>query len=818
MRWNLSPKFTSVATAGFLIGLFGTALWSADNTRVRAPGLSDLEQLTRLEPIQVLPRTGMVLASMEARQYLDADRPWSAWEVLRTHIDDPDAIAENYILLASRAAAGWGGWHHARQLLIGREWLESAEAADGLFLLARANEELGDGAAAVENFRRYSAVPGAQKVGEAQARLGRLLRERGEHRAAAAAFAAAAQRLPQLEEWLSALQVEELGEAGAPSAAVLATMGAGGSPVVRMRRVEAEAAGWVAGGDSDRAIRRLEWEARVLSSQGARSEAAMLHVTRADLLIRSGRSDLARELLRTTAFESATPASVRQSAAQKLGEIESRGAADELARAAAYEAAGRHGLAARALRAALEAGAADDGGPRLRLARLLYEARDYGPSRAAFQRAAEQLSDRELRADAELNAARSLFRGGGARERPRAIEEIRRITERYEGTAAAGTAFFLLGDEASNVQAALSLYRRAAAVRHSPDAREALYRVGDRSLKSGDVSGAIRSWEEYVQRFPRGEQTARVAYETGKLHERAGRDGAARAMYTASTLADPISYYAIRAGNRLGTDPLERIVAEPRPWLGLASDQAEASAVLRRLDALDAVGLRQEWDAELASAVRAFDARPAALLALAEGVRDRGRPVEAIRLGYSLLEKRNGEWDERLLRVVFPLLYREMLTREARRANVDPLLYAALVRQESTFRPAAKSWVGATGLGQIMPATGRWLAPSLGITRYEDKLLEVPEVNLRMGAKYFGDLMRRYDGAKDLALSGYNAGPARADRWRRELSHGRDTDAFRDAIPFDETRHYVRVVLRNHAIYERLYGTGRPGELVRLGD
>ncbi|MBA2669943.1 MAG: hypothetical protein H0U67_06195, partial [Gemmatimonadetes bacterium] len=67
-------------------------------------------------------------------------------------------------------------------------------------------------------------------------------------------------------------------------------------------------------------------------------------------------------------------------------------------------------------------------------------------------------------------------------------------------------------------------------------------------------------------------------------------------------------------------------------------------------------------------------------------------------------------------------------------------------------------------------------------------------------------------------LAGYNAGPSRADRWCRELNHAGDTDAFRDAIPFDETRTYVRVVLRNHAIYERLYGSARPGELVRVGD
>src|SRR5690606_17889999 len=294
-----------------------------------------------------------------------------------------------------------------------------------------------------------------------------------------------------------------------------------------------------------------------------------------------------------------------------------------------------------------------------------------------------------------------------------------------------------------------------------------------------------------------------------------GRKARAREAYAAAIAADPVSYYAVRAADRLEVDPLERVLAEPRPWVGLASDPQLATDVLRRMDALERVGLREERGEELAAALRNFEHRPVALLVLAEGLRDRGEPVEAIRLGRRLLEKRDGHWDERLLRVVFPFPFRDLLEAEADRAGVDPMLLAGLVRQESSFRPDARSWVGATGLGQIMPATGRWLAPSVGIRDYDEDLLEVPEVNLRMGAKYLGDLLDRYDGARDLALAGYNAGPGRADRWRRELRHGRDTDAFREAVPFDETRTYIKLVLRNAAIYERLYGEPTAAGLVR---
>jgi soluble lytic murein transglycosylase len=272
--------------------------------------------------------------------------------------------------------------------------------------------------------------------------------------------------------------------------------------------------------------------------------------------------------------------------------------------------------------------------------------------------------------------------------------------------------------------------------------------------------------------------------------------------------AEPTSYYAIRAAERLDTNSLDWVLADPRPWIGLATDPGSAATVLRRLDRLEELGLDEAWDAELETALRSLERRPHARLVLAEGLRDRNHSLESIRIGRALLSERNGEWDARLLRVVFPFPYREAVYAEAERVGIDPILYAGLVRQESSFRATVKSPVGAVGLGQIMPSTGKWLAPAVGIRNYRNKLLEVPELNVRMGATYLRDLLNRYNGAADLALAGYNAGPGRADRWRRQFNYGRDTDAFREAIPFDETRQYVMLVLRNEAVYRRLYDRG----------
>jgi soluble lytic murein transglycosylase len=793
-----------VGSAGFVLGLLGTAVWSSGQLRMADMVPAGVTDVARLDGVSVLPRAKLMLLAVEAEAHLNAGRPWTAWRMLRSEIEDTDDAPAGAVMLAARAAGAWGGWDDTRSLLAGREWLDDVDNGEGWYLLGRAEAELDDADAAVAAYRRYLRIPGGDSRGPAYVRLGTALREADDAAGAAAAFAGARDELPLIEDWLFAMQVEQLAEAGTLTADVLATVTAPGSAPARTRRVRAEVSALLTEGDTAAALAVLERQSRLHASQGAYSDAS-LQVDRGRLLLASGRQAQGRELLRSIAWESTIPASTRRAAAEVLGDLSRRTTGEDLARAAALEAADQPGLAAKAMRSAIAAGAPGGAALQLKLARLLYAERDYGPARSAFERAADMLSEPESIAEARLYAARSRFRASSSGRAP-ALAEMRDLAARYPETAAAGAAFFLLGDEARTLESALAYYRRAAAIGRTPEAREALFRVGDRSLRLDDPAGALRAWGEYVERYPRGDETARVAYEAGKLHERAGRTASARAMYTAATLADPISYYAMRAGDRLGLSPLEAPLSQPRPWVGRPADPIEAGNVLNRLDALRAVGLDVEWKAELDAATRAFTSRPAALLLLAEGLRDRHHPVEALRLGYRLLEARSGEWDNRLLRIIFPLPYQDLIESAAQRYDVDPMFLASLIRQESVFQPAVKSWVGATGLGQIMPATGRWLAPSVGVTPYDERLLAVPEVNLRMSASYLGDLLDRYDGARDLALAGYNAGPSRADRWRRTLGHGGDPDVFRDRIPFDETRHYVKTVIRNASIYERLYG------------
>lgn len=105
----------------------------------------------------------------------------------------------------------------------------------------------------------------------------------------------------------------------------------------------------------------------------------------------------------------------------------------------------------------------------------------------------------------------------------------------------------------------------------------------------------------------------------------------------------------------------------------------------------------------------------------------------------------------------------ELIVREADRNELDPRLVAAVIFAESTYNPRATSPVGARGLMQVMPGTGRWLLERRGETLSSTAALYEPELNVSLGTSYLAELIQRF-GRVDHALVAYNAGPTAARR------------------------------------------------------
>lgn len=320
---------------------------------------------------------------------------------------------------------------------------------------------------------------------------------------------------------------------------------------------------------------------------------------------------------------------------------------------------------------------------------------------------------------------------------------------------------------------------------------------------------------EHVDRFPRSESAAGALYWLGRLHEAEGRPAEAQGHFIATAEAFPHYYYGDLARQRLehpgrSADLARRIRDRLPPARALAREPTSSTQVLLEVgDALLALGLDEfarstfhlvdyrQRDGHLAGLRlgRLHSRRDQHYLAL--------RALKRYAFGYLRLPL--GALDMEYWRYLYPLGWKDSLQARAERHGLDPFLVAALIRQESEFHPAAKSGAGALGLMQIMPSTGRGLFRNLGIPGFSARKLTVPDISIRLGTFHLKQVIARFDGEVERALAGYNAGESRVVQWMR-LGPFEEPAEFVETIPFSETRGYVQSVMRNRAMYERIYG------------
>ncbi|MGK7932422.1 MAG: transglycosylase SLT domain-containing protein [Microcystaceae cyanobacterium] len=162
---------------------------------------------------------------------------------------------------------------------------------------------------------------------------------------------------------------------------------------------------------------------------------------------------------------------------------------------------------------------------------------------------------------------------------------------------------------------------------------------------------------------------------------------------------------------------------------------------------------------------------------------------------------------------LFPFPYADLTMEWAQQRQLDPLLVAALMRQESRFEKEIRSPVGALGLMQVMPATGAWIAPQIGLKDYS---LTDPEDNIKMGTWYLDYTHREYSNNSMLAVASYNAGPGNVSKWMRRFQT-KDPDVFVEKIPFRETKGYVESVFGNYWNYRRIYDPTLQEQLSQVG-
>lgn len=165
---------------------------------------------------------------------------------------------------------------------------------------------------------------------------------------------------------------------------------------------------------------------------------------------------------------------------------------------------------------------------------------------------------------------------------------------------------------------------------------------------------------------------------------------------------------------------------------------------------------------------------------------------------------------EQALYETYPLRYEDIIREKAEKYNLSPAFVAAIMLNESSFRPDATSSVGARGLMQLMDDTAGWIHGKLDLEApYSFDNLYDPETNTEFGCWYLQFLSERFRGDPILVAAAFHAGQGEVQNWLNSSLYSTDNLTIAlDRLPEGPTKQYVGRVLSAFAAYKRLYYGG----------
>lgn len=421
--------------------------------------------------------------------------------------------------------------------------------------------------------------------------------------------------------------------------------------------------------------------------------------------------------------------------------------------------------------------------------------------------------------EARLYHARSLARSGRIDASVQAFEALGAEPERALGARALFLGATLLEDEGDAERARARAHYATVAGRAPARAQRAAarWRLGWMAWRDGDARAAEEAFAQVADLETDALERLRPRYWRARALARLGREEAARETYAALAASYPLTYYGLRAAER---------AAAPTPGLAAGAGRGAGPATpspgeappdragpvtlpdrdLARASILLTAGLREAVRRELPGLVRRVRT-DADRLALGGLLAEAGDPHTAQRVALNGQHERLARGPEpgleALWRLAWPRAFAPAVEGPAGDHGVESALVYAVMREESGYRPEVISPVGARGLVQIMPDTGARLARRLGWEAFDPQVLLRPEPNLELGAYYLSELLARFRGRRSAAVAAYNAGPQAVQRWL-EARDGLPDDVWVEAIPYDQTRQYVRRVLRSWHAYRVL--------------
>jgi soluble lytic murein transglycosylase len=347
---------------------------------------------------------------------------------------------------------------------------------------------------------------------------------------------------------------------------------------------------------------------------------------------------------------------------------------------------------------------------------------------------------------------------------------------------------------------------------NSDKAAELRWSISQQYVKGGDFKSAWQWARELTTHNPDSELAAEAAFWVGKWAKQLGREQDAQTAFEYTILRYPESYFAWRSAVFLGWPVGDfTTVRDLSPNLVHATQRPEPPAGSAALKELYQLGQDRDawtlWQIEFTNRVEPTipEQFTDGLMRIGVGdnldglwmissLRQREKPDEKTQ--YLDLRQQPTYWQ-----ALYPFPYLETIVKWSQERKLNPGLVTALIRQESRFMPQIKSAVGATGLMQVMPETGAWVAAKINLKKYS---LEDVNDNVKLGTWYLDHTHDEYKNNSMLAVASYNAGPNAVADWLKRFSLN-DPDDFVNKIPFPETNGYVKSVFENYWNYLRIY-------------
>ena len=365
---------------------------------------------------------------------------------------------------------------------------------------------------------------------------------------------------------------------------------------------------------------------------------------------------------------------------------------------------------------------------------------------------------------------------------------------------------------------AIARYRQVAKQGEPASQRaEGQWRVGWVQYRTGRYREATETLRVLIEQHD-SDFEPQALYWLGRAAEQS-QNSDAEEFYRKLCQQYPYTYYCQLARERITTNdretPPQTAVpaaesvknSEPVPSVVTRADIEQQTAYRRAIE-LKTLGLDADAAREVAVLTDRYSRDPDVLIAFSTMLNEVGAYHHALRLARARfrdqLERTGGTVSPSLWNVAYPTGLLPTIKLQGAK-GVDPYLIAAIIREESQYDVKAVSRVGAIGLMQVMPSTANNVAQRVGLPAVGREDLFDQETNIRIGVRYVEQLLEQFSGNLVYTIASYNAGPIAVGNWIAQYRM-QSPDEFVELIPYQETRQYVKRVLRTYREYVRLSG------------